>query len=76
MKPLNRLLITDVKRMWRQGLAISVLLGCGIATFVMSMSSMRSLDKSMTKYYTDYRFGDVFVSLTSSRTDQTTNNAP
>ena len=64
MKPLNRLLITDVKRMWRQGLAISVLLGCGIATFVMSMSSMRALDKSMTKYYSDYRFGNVFVSLT------------
>lgn len=64
MKPLNRLLITDVKRVWRQGLAISVLLGCGIATFVMSMSAMRSLDKSMTKYYSDYRFGDVFVNLT------------
>ncbi|MCA9214353.1 MAG: FtsX-like permease family protein [Planctomycetales bacterium] len=64
MKPLNRLLITDLKRMWRQGLAISVLLACGIATFVMSMSSMRSLDKSMAKYYSDYRFGDIFVSLT------------
>ncbi|MCA9169655.1 MAG: ABC transporter permease, partial [Planctomycetales bacterium] len=30
----------------------------------MSISSTHSLDKSMAKYYTDYRFGDVFVSLT------------
>lgn len=43
---MNRLLIADLKRMWRQGLAISVLLGCGIALFVMSNSSMLSLERS------------------------------
>ena len=64
MKPLNRLLISDAKRMWRQGLAISILLACGVATFVMSMSTMRSLEKSMADYYSDSHFGDVFVSLT------------
>ncbi len=63
MKPLNRLLMSDVKRMWRQGLAISSLLACGMATFVMSTSTMHSLEKSQAKYYTDYRFGDVFVQL-------------
>ena len=50
--------------MWRQGLAIIALLACGIATFVMSMSSTRSLDRSMSKYYSDYRFGEVFVTMT------------
>lgn len=50
--------------MWRQGLAISILLACGIATFVMSTSTMLSLQKSQDKYYADYRFGDVFVQLT------------
>ncbi len=64
MKSLNRLLIADAKRMWRQGLAISVLLACGIATFVMSTSTMSSLEKSQAQYYSDYRFGDVFVQLT------------
>ena len=51
------------KRMWRQGLAISILLACGVATFVMSTSTMHSLEKSQAKYYTDYQFGDVFVQL-------------
>ena len=64
MKPLNRLLISDLKRMWRQGLAISILLACGVATFVMSTSTMLSLEKSMNKYYADSHFGHVFVSLT------------
>jgi putative ABC transport system permease protein len=63
MRPLNRLLISDVKRMWRQGLAISSLLACGVATFVMSTSTMHSLEKSQAKYYSDYQFGDVFVQL-------------
>lgn len=64
MTPLNRLLVADARRMWRQGLAISVLLGCGIATFVMSTSTMRSLQKSNSTYYADYQFADVFVHLT------------
>ncbi|MDC0934739.1 ABC transporter permease [Pirellulales bacterium] len=64
MKPLTKLLFSDMRRMWRQGLAICVLLACGIATFVMSTSAMQSLDKSAAKYYADYRFGDVFIQLT------------
>ncbi len=64
MRPFNRLLLSDMKRMWRQCLAISVLLACGVATFVMSTSTMRSLEQSMTRYYSDYHFGDVFVQLT------------
>ncbi len=50
--------------MWRQGLAISILLACGVATFVMSMSTMLSLKRSMNQYYSDSHFGDVFVSMT------------
>lgn len=50
--------------MWRQCLAISILLACGIATFVMSTSTMHSLQKSQAKYYSDYHFGDVFAQLT------------
>ncbi len=64
MKPLNRLLLADAKRMWRQGVAISILLACGLATFVMSTSTMQSITTSQRRYYTEYRFGDVFVALT------------
>ncbi|MGI9516144.1 MAG: ABC transporter permease [Pirellulaceae bacterium] len=69
MKPLNRLLISDVKRMWRQSLAISVLLACGVATFVMAASTMQSLEKSQTQYYDSQHFGDVFVHLTRAPND-------
>lgn len=64
MRPLDRLLFSEWKRMWRQSLAISGLLACGIATFVMSNSTMHSLTRSMAKYYADYQFGDVFIELT------------
>ncbi len=64
MRPLNQLLLSDLKRMWRQCAAISILLACGIATFVMSTSAMRSIEKSQQRYYNDYRFGEVFAQLT------------
>jgi putative ABC transport system permease protein len=49
--------------MWQQGLAISALLASGIAIFVMSTSTMRSLELNRERYYRDYRFGDVFVQM-------------
>jgi putative ABC transport system permease protein len=64
MKTLNRILISDLRAMWRQGMAISILLACGITVFVMSTSAMRSLEKSRDRYYEDYSFADVFASLT------------
>jgi putative ABC transport system permease protein len=60
---MNRLLLADLKRMWRAGMAISFLLGCGIALFVMTNSSTLSLQKARRQYYSDYRFGDVFANL-------------
>ncbi len=64
MKTLNRMLLSDLKTMWRQGMAISLLLACGIATFVMSTSAMQSLDHSRERYYAENRFADIFASLT------------
>ena len=63
MKTLDRLLIADLKRMWGQALAICAVLACGVATFVMSTTTMRSLEVTYDHYYRDYRFADVFVSL-------------
>ncbi len=66
---MNRLLLADLKRMWRQGLAVSILLGCGIALFVMTNSSMVSLQKARREYYSEYRFGNVFASLLRAPND-------
>lgn len=63
MKALDRLMFADARRMWRQGIAISVLLACGIAVFVMSGSAIESLESSRRLYYSQGRFADVFVSL-------------
>jgi len=63
MRPLDRLLISDLRRMWGQGLAICAVLACGIGTFIMSTSTMRSLDETRAEYYREFRFGDVFVQL-------------
>lgn len=49
--------------MWRPGLAISFLLGCGIALFVMTNSSTLSLHEARRQYYSDYHFADVFANL-------------
>jgi putative ABC transport system permease protein len=61
---LNRVLWSDLKRMWQQSIAISFLLACGVATFVMSTSAMRSLEVSRERYYREYRFSQVFAVLT------------
>ncbi|GAB4148660.1 MAG: FtsX-like permease family protein [Planctomycetaceae bacterium] len=63
MSTLDRLLFADIKRMLSQGLAIAAVLACGVATFVMSTSTHRSLVNMRAKYYRDYRFADVFVQL-------------
>jgi putative ABC transport system permease protein len=63
MKALDRLLISDLRQMWGQALAISAMLACGIATFVMATNTMRSLDSTRSDYYRRYRFADVFVPL-------------
>ena len=63
MKALDRLLIADLKRMWSQALAICAVLACGVATFVMSTTTMRSITATYEDYYREYRFADVFASL-------------
>lgn len=64
MRPLNRLLISDLKRHWGQGLAICAVLASGFATFVMSSSTIRSLERTREACYRQYRFADAFVQVT------------
>jgi len=63
MRILNRLLIADLKRMWGQALAICLVLVCGVATYTMSLSTIQSIEVTCDRYYSDYRFADVFATL-------------
>jgi putative ABC transport system permease protein len=63
LRTLERKLLVDLRRLWGQSVAISLVLACGVATFVMSVSTLRSLEATRDRYYHDYRFADVFVHL-------------
>lgn len=58
-----RLLLSDLLRLWKQGIAIVALLACGISTFIMSTTTIRSLEVSRDHYYSHYRFAHLWASL-------------
>ena len=64
MSALDRKVIRDLLRMKGQALAIAVVMASGVATFVMSLSTLHSLEGTLEAYYEDYRFADVFARLT------------
>ncbi|MFQ5954967.1 MAG: FtsX-like permease family protein, partial [Kiloniellales bacterium] len=63
MRALDRKLVRDLWRSRAQALAIALVVGCGVATFVMSLGTLRSLEETRAAYYEQYRFADVFASL-------------
>jgi putative ABC transport system permease protein len=57
-------------KLWRelwhirwQGLAICLVMACGVATAVMSLSTLDSLERTRAAYYERQRFANVFVHL-------------
>jgi len=46
-----------------QSLAIAIVIASGVATFVMSVSTLDALQRTRAEVYTEYRFADVFSSL-------------
>lgn len=63
MKTLDRKLLRDLWKMKGQAFAIVLVIISGVATFVMFLSTMNSLNLTRTRFYQDYRFADVFASL-------------
>ena len=61
MRALNRKTIRDLVHMRGQVLAICLVMACGVATFVMSMGVLESLEHSLGTYYERYRFAEVFA---------------
>ncbi len=63
MSSLDRKLWRDLWGMKGQALAIAVVIASGVATFVMSLSTLHSLKLTQSVFYRDYHFADVFASL-------------
>ena len=63
MKAIDRKLWRDLWGMKSQAVAIALVIVSGVATFIMSISTLDSLRMTQASYYRDYRFADVFASL-------------
>lgn len=61
MTALHRKLLRDLRHLQTQAAAISLVIACGVATFVMSVSVLRSLEWARDQYYADARFAQLFV---------------
>lgn len=61
MKTIRRKLVRDLWRMKEQAFAVSLVLACGIATFVMALSMLDSMHRAADTYYERNRFADVFA---------------
>lgn len=60
MRVLNRKLRRDLWRMKGQVLAISAVIGGGVALLVMMLGLLQSLDATRAAYYERHRFADIF----------------
>jgi putative ABC transport system permease protein len=63
IRALNRKLLRDLLAMKGQAVAIAMVVGAGVAMFVMYLSSFDSLRATQRDYYARQRFGDIFASL-------------
>ncbi len=63
MKTLDRKLFRDLWHLRGQVLAIAAVIMGGIATMVMSLSTYDSLVMTRDRFYSEYRFAEVFSSL-------------
>lgn len=61
MRILDRKLFRDLRRLWAQALAISLVVAGGAATLVAAVGSLRSLEETRAAYYERYQFADVFA---------------
>jgi putative ABC transport system permease protein len=63
VKPLDRKLWRDLRRLWLQALAVGLVLGSGIAIFVMATGMYGSLERARDGYYERSRMADLAASL-------------
>lgn len=61
MISLHRKIVRDLVHMSGQMAAVTLVLACGLATYVTMRSSFLSLEAARSSYYSRYRFADVFA---------------
>lgn len=63
MKALDKKLLRDLSKMKGQALAIALVIASGVATYVLLIATMDSLNKTREEFYRKEGFADVFLSL-------------
>ncbi len=63
MRALERKLFRDFFRLWAQGLAIALVLACGVSILLMSLGMFVALTDTRAAYYERNRFADIFTTL-------------
>ena len=63
MKALDRKLLRDLTRMWSQALTIALVVACGIAGYVTTLSAVDSLAAARDDFYAEGRFADIFAGV-------------
>lgn len=63
MSALDRKLGRDLWHLKGQALAIGLVIACGVATFIMFLSTLDSLKLTRQHFYQNYRFAQVFAPL-------------
>ena len=63
MRALNRKMWRDLWHLKGQALAIALVISCGVAIFIMFLSTLDTLRLTQASFYQDYRFAQVFSSL-------------
>ena len=61
MAPLDRKLARDLWRMKGQVVAIALVIAAGVATVVLALGTLHSLQETRDAYYDRYQFANVFA---------------
>ena len=63
LSSLDRKLLRDLKRLKAQAIAVSGVLSCGVALFVMATGMYDSLERARDEYYDTARMADIAASV-------------
>jgi putative ABC transport system permease protein len=61
MQALDKKLLRDFGRLWLQGLAIALVLACGVAILLTAFGMNTALTDTRDAYYERNRFADIFA---------------
>ncbi len=63
MQALDRKLLRDFGRLWKQALAIAMVLACGVSILLTALGMYTALSDTRATYYERNRFADIFVTV-------------